>query len=132
MVFAVVCCRWGMLGALATWGLYLMFIVGGLLTAAKCRDPFGRLVAVGLITVLFSQMIINTGMTIGLLPITGMTLPFISYGGSSLVVAWMMVGLLLNIALRRPGFTLRHSFEFDEQVDDEVSFRVGVWRMPGA
>lgn len=132
MVFAVICCRWGVLGALATWGLFLILIVGGLLTSAKCRDPFGRLVAVGLVSVLFSQMLVNTGMTIGLLPITGLTLPFISYGGSSLVVAWMMVGLLLNIALRRPGFTLRHSFEFDEPVDDEVSFRVGAWRMPGA
>ena len=132
MVFAVICCRWGVLGALATWGLYLIFIVGGLLTSARCRDPFGRLVGVGLVTVLFTQMIVNTGMTIGLLPITGMTLPFVSYGGSSLVVAWMMVGLLLNIAMRRPGFTLRHSFEFDEQVDEEVSFRVGAWRMPGA
>ena len=79
-----------------------------------------------------SQMMINTDTTIGVLQITGMTLPFVRYGGSSLVVSWRMVGLLLNIALRRPGFTLRHSFEFDEQVDDEVSFRVGVWRMPGA
>ena len=110
MVCAVICCRWGVLGALATWGLYLILIVGGLLTSAKCREPFGRLVGVGLVTVLFSQMIINTGMTIGLLPITGMTLPFISYGGSRLLVARVLVGVLLNIALRPPGCSLRPSF----------------------
>ena len=61
-----------------------------------------------------TQMVINTGMTIGLLPITGMTLPFVSYGGSSLIVSWMMTGLLLGIGLRRPRYLTADSFEFDE------------------
>jgi len=113
MVFAVVACRWGLLGAIGTWGLFLMCCFGGLLTAAECKDPFGRLVAVGIVAVLFAQMTINTGMTIGLLPITGMTLPFVSYGGSSLVATWLMIGLLLNIGMRRPLYLARESFEFD-------------------
>ena len=113
MIFAVLCCRWGMLGAVVTWAVFGVFAVGGLLTAGQCKDPFGRLVAVGVVAMIASQMIINTGMTIGLLPITGMTLPFVSYGGSSLVTAWLMVGLILNIALRRPQYLARKSFEFD-------------------
>ena len=114
MVFAVVCCRWGLLGALMTWGLFAMFCIGGLWTAALCKDPFGRLVAVGIVAVIFAQMLINTGMNIGLLPITGITLPFISYGGSSLVAKWIMVGLLYSIAMRRPQYMARQSFEFDD------------------
>ena len=76
--------------------------IGGFLVAAFARDLFGRLLATGLVTLLLAQMVINTGMTIGLLPITGMTLPFVSAGGSSLVTAWMMIGLVLNVGLRRP------------------------------
>jgi rod shape determining protein RodA len=64
-------------------------------------------------------MTINTAMTIGLLPITGMTLPFVSYGGSSMLTAWMMAGLILNIALRRSKYMARHSFEFDEAGEEE-------------
>jgi rod shape determining protein RodA len=90
-----------------------------LLTAGQCKEPFGRLVAVGIVAILLAQMTINTGMTIGLLPITGLTLPFVSYGGSSLVATWLMVGLMLNIALRRPQYLARKSFEFDETPDDE-------------
>lgn len=117
MIFAVICCRWGVAGALATWGVFILFALGGILTAGQSKDPFGRLVAVGVVAMIISQMTINTGMTIGVLPITGLTLPFISYGGSSLVVAWLMVGLLLNIALRRPQYLARKSFEFDERAD---------------
>jgi cell division protein FtsW (lipid II flippase) len=109
----VLCCRWGMFGAIATWGLFGFFAIGGLFTAGQCKDPFGRLVAVGIVAIIISQMVINSGMTIGVLPITGLTLPFVSYGGSSLVTAWLMVGLLLNIALRRPQYLARKSFEFD-------------------
>lgn len=130
MVFAVICCRWGLLGALAIWGLFGLLCLGGLLTAAICRDPFGRLVAVGLVAIFFSQMTINTGMTIGVLPITGMTLPFVSYGGSSLIAAWLMIGLMFNVALRRPPFSMRHSFEFDEPGEDETEYLVGEYRAP--
>ncbi len=60
-------------------------------------------------------MAINTGMTLGLAPITGMTLPFVSSGGSSLVAAWIMVGLLVNVAMRRPLYLARESFDFDHE-----------------
>ena len=59
------------------------------MVAALARDAFGRLLAIGLVVMLFVQMLINTGMTIGLLPITGMTLPFVSSGGSSLLMTWI-------------------------------------------
>ena len=117
MIFAVVTCRWGMLGAMMVWGIFLMLCGGGLVIAAQCKDPFGRLVPVGLVTVLFSQMAINTGMTIGLMPITGMTLPFVSAGGSSLVSAWIMVGLLVSIAMRRQHYLAPEAFEFDGRED---------------
>jgi cell division protein FtsW (lipid II flippase) len=112
MIFAVICCRWGILGAITTWTLFGAFVLGGFLIAARCKDPFGRLVAVGLVATVFAQMAINTGMTLGLTPITGMTLPFVSSGGSSLIASWMMVGLLLNIGMRRPKFLERESFDF--------------------
>ena len=83
-------------GALAPWGLFGLCCLGGLLTAGQCKDPFGRLVAVGIVALLFAQMTINTGMTLGLMPITGLTLPFVSYGGSSLVVMMVALGLLLG------------------------------------
>ncbi len=113
MIFAVVTCRWGMLGAMTVWGLFLLLCGGGLVIAAQCKDPFGRLVPVGLATVFFSQMAINTGMAIGVMPITGMTLPFVSAGGSSLVSAWIMVGLLVSIAMRRQRYLAPEAFEFD-------------------
>ncbi len=112
MVFAVIACRWGLFGALFTWGAFLTLCAGGLLIAGHCKDPFARLVPVGIVAILFSQMTINTGMTIGLMPITGMTLPFVSYGGSSLVSAWIMVGLLLSISLRRQRYLARDAFDF--------------------
>ena len=102
MIFAVVTCRWGLVGGAVVWSLYLALAIGGFFVAAFARDLFGRLLATGLVTLLLAQMVINTGMTIGLLPITGMTLPFVSAGGSSLVTAWMMIGLVLNVGLRRP------------------------------
>ena len=118
MIFAVVTCRWGVLGAAAVWGVFLVLCGSGLLIAAQCKDPFGRLVCVGLVAIFFSQMAINTGMTIGIMPITGMTLPFVSAGGSSLVSAWIMVGLLVNIAMRRQRYLAREAFDFDGRAEE--------------
>ncbi len=118
MVFAVITCRWGMLGGMVVLGAFAVMCAGGLLIAAQCKDPFGRLVPVGIVAILFAQMTINTGMTIGVMPITGMTLPFVSYGGSSLVSGWIMVGLLLNIAMRRARYLAPEAFEFDRAEGD--------------
>lgn len=112
MIFAVICNRFGLLGAAATIGLYLTWIGGALWCAGACKDPFGRLLIVGLTSMIGAQAVINIAMTIGLAPITGMTLPFVSYGGSSLVVAFMMTGLIVNVAMRRPAYLARQSFEF--------------------
>jgi cell division protein FtsW (lipid II flippase) len=115
MVFAVICLRFGMLGALGTWLLYVLLGIGGICASLGCKDPFPRLVAVGLTTMLLAQMVINTAMTLGLAPITGLTLPFISAGGSSLVVAWLMAGILFGIAMRRDPLMTREGFSFSDE-----------------
>ncbi len=114
MIFAVIVNRFGLVGAIATISLYLAWIAGAMLVAGGCKDPFGRLVVVGLAAILGTQAFINIAMTVGLAPITGMTLPFVSYGGSSLVVAYAMVGLVWNVAMRRPAYLARKSFEFGD------------------
>lgn len=115
MIFAVIALRWGFWGALATWSLYVLFGIGGIIAAVGCRDPFPRLVAVGLTTMIIAQMIINSAMTLGLAPITGLTLPFVSAGGSSLVIAWLMAGILFGIAMRRDPQMTREGFQFSDE-----------------
>ena len=112
MIFAVIVNRFGLLGALAVAGLYALWFYGAMVVAAMATHPFARLLVVGLATMILVQATINMGMTIGLLPITGITLPFVSYGGSSLLIAFIMVGLIVNVALRRPEYLWRPSFEF--------------------
>ncbi|MDX2130440.1 MAG: FtsW/RodA/SpoVE family cell cycle protein [Planctomycetota bacterium] len=114
MVFAVVVNRFGLGGGLGVLALYALWAVGALWTAALCREPFGRLVPVGLAAFVGAQAFINIGMNLGLLPIIGITLPFVSHGGSSMVTSWLMTGLVWSIALRRPRVTVRKSFEWDE------------------
>jgi cell division protein FtsW (lipid II flippase) len=116
MVFSVICTRFGLIGGLTVLLLYLAWIVGAMLTAASCKDPFGRLVPVGLAGFIGAQVIVNVGMNIGLMPIIGVTLPFVSYGGTSLITVWVMTGLIVSIAMRKPVPPFRPSFEYD---DDE-------------
>ena len=85
--------------------LYLVLFARGMMIAGATREPFGRLVAVGIVALLAAQTIINTGMTVGLMPITGMTLPLVSYGGSSMLATCVALGLLMNIGMR-PGYEL--------------------------
>ncbi|MBC7834349.1 MAG: FtsW/RodA/SpoVE family cell cycle protein [Phycisphaerales bacterium] len=114
MVFAVIVSRFGFLGGVVVLGLYALWFAGALLTAAICREPFGRLVAVGCTSLVAAQMFMNVGMNLGVLPIVGLTLPFVSYGGSSMLSVWIMTGLIVNIATRRSRRMTRKSFEFDE------------------
>ena len=101
--FCLVGERWGLAGCLLTLLLYLILFGSGLRIAATTREPFGRLLAVGIVVLLASQAIINTSMTVGLLPITGLTLPLMSYGGSSLLATSIALGLLMNVGIR-PGY----------------------------
>jgi cell division protein FtsW (lipid II flippase) len=101
-IFAVIAHQWGFLGCLALLGLYVVMIGCGLKIAMHNTDPFGRLIAVGITSMFAVQIIVNVGMTVGLMPITGLTLPFVSYGGSSLLVSMAAVGLLNNVGRCRP------------------------------
>ena len=95
--------RYGLAGISFVLLLYVLLVWRGLRAAAKTKDPWARLVAVGIVTMIGVQAVINSSMTVGLMPITGMTLPFCSYGGSSLLSFSVAVGLLMNIAMR-PGY----------------------------
>lgn len=93
--------RLGLPGTLGVLTLYALLFLRGLWIAAGARDGFARLVAVGVVSLLAAQTIINTGMTVGLLPVTGITLPLMSYGGSSLLFTGFALGLLVNVS-RQP------------------------------
>jgi cell division protein FtsW len=79
---------------------YAVFAYAGLRIALRCRDPFGKLLAVGLTVLVSGQAAVNIAAVMGVAPLTGIPLPFLSYGGSSLVVLLTSVGILLNIAQR--------------------------------
>lgn len=112
MILAVVVNRFGFWGGLATMGLYLAWVLGAWMVAATCRDPLGRLIAAGIPAFVGVQAVINIGMNLGVLPIIGVTLPFVSYGGSSLLASWIMTGLVVNVALHKPRPPFRASFEY--------------------
>lgn len=114
MIFAVILCRWGFLGGMAVIGLYILWLIGAMATAAICKEAFGRLVVVGIAMMLAVQTAVNMAMVLGFLPIVGLTLPFVSYGGSSMVSVWIMTGLVFSVAMRRPPRMTRPAFEFDD------------------
>ncbi len=100
-IFTVVGEETGYVGGLVLLLLYVAIIVGALRAVFAARDRFGVLLGVGLVAMLAFHMIVNIGMTIGIMPITGIPLPFMSYGGSSILTNFIAVGILLNIALQR-------------------------------
>jgi cell division protein FtsW (lipid II flippase) len=101
-IFAIIAQQWGFLGCAVLLGLYAIIISSGLKIALHNTDAFGRLLAVGIVAMFVVEVIVNISMTVGLMPITGLTLPFVSYGGSSLIVSMAAVGLLNNVGRCRP------------------------------
>jgi rod shape determining protein RodA len=100
-IFTVIGEELGFTGAMGLLVLLGLLLWRGLRIAAVARDPFGALLAAGAVTMLAFQAFVNIGMTIGIMPITGIPLPFVSYGGSSLVATFLAVGLLENVHMRR-------------------------------
>lgn len=98
MIFAIIGEELGLVGAALVVGAYALFAYTGLRIALVARDPFGKRLAAGLTALICGQAVINLCAVMGLAPLTGIPLPFVSYGGSSLVLALASVGILLNIA----------------------------------
>jgi cell division protein FtsW len=98
MIFATIGEELGLIGAALVIAAYCAFAYAGLRVALRCRDPFGKRLATGLTTLVCGQALVNLAAVLGVAPLTGITLPFVSYGGSSLVVSLASVGVLLNIA----------------------------------
>lgn len=96
-IFAIVIEELGVLGGVVILLLFLLIILMGIKTALNCEDLFGMYLSFGLIALLFVQVFINIGVVIGLIPVTGVTLPFLSYGGSSLIITFAMMGIIVNI-----------------------------------
>jgi rod shape determining protein RodA len=100
-IFAVFAEMWGFVGCLALLVCYGVLLLRGFEIAAAAREPVGRLVALGATSLLGIQMLINVGMVTGLLPVVGIPLPFMSYGGSSMLVSMTALGLLLSVRMRQ-------------------------------
>lgn len=97
-IFAVFSSNFGFLGSILLFGLLLYFDIRLILLALKSKDKTSKYIISGIVAMLIYQQFQNIGMTYGVIPITGITLPFISYGGSSLLSYMLMLGILLNIA----------------------------------
>lgn len=100
-IFSVLAEEWGFLGAAVVISLYMLVVVWGFSIAVRSKEPFGTILAVGLTSMIFWQAFINLAMALALLPVVGVTLPLISYGGSSVLVTMGAIGILLNISMRR-------------------------------
>ncbi|MFP8641128.1 FtsW/RodA/SpoVE family cell cycle protein [Priestia aryabhattai] len=98
-IMAIIAEELGFWGVLLVLGLLFFIIFKGLKTAIKCRDPFGALLAIGISVMIAVQVFVNLGAVTGLLPITGVTLPFISFGGSSLTLLMLAAGILTNVSM---------------------------------
>ncbi len=103
MIFAVFCEEFGILGGILLILIYCLFLFRGYRVAIEARNLFDKYVAIGITTSITIQAIFNLGVATNLFPVTGITLPFISYGGTSLLTSILAVGILLGISIRNKG-----------------------------
>jgi len=100
-VFSVFAEEWGFFGSIILLGLLALIVLRGIQIAFESKDKYGALLASGIVAILFFHVLINVGMVIGIMPVTGLPLPFVSYGGSNLMMSMMAVGILINIRMRK-------------------------------
>lgn len=103
-VFSVFAEEWGLLGCLILLGAYFTLIVFSLQVVARAKDRLGALLVFGVLAIFFWQVAINVAMVVGLLPVVGIPLPLLSYGGSSMVSMMVAMGILINVSMRRFTF----------------------------
>ena len=103
-IFSVMAEEWGFVGGVVIFGLFFALIMWSINIAMQSKDHFGTLLAVGLVAFIFWHVVVNIGMVLGLLPVVGVPLPFVSYGRTSLLTMMIAIGLLLNVSSRRHIF----------------------------
>lgn len=101
-IFSVVGEEWGFLGGTVCLALFAFLFYRSIRIAAQTRDPYGRLLVAGLVAMLATHVVVNTGMTVGLMPVVGLPLPLMSYGGSSVLTTLSAIGIILSVGVRRP------------------------------
>ncbi|MFN8615024.1 MAG: putative peptidoglycan glycosyltransferase FtsW [Vampirovibrionales bacterium] len=121
-IFSVICEEWGLVGGVMLIGAFGLLIWRGLRTALRCPTMFGKQMAAGITFVIGLQAIINMAVTTGLMPVTGVTLPLISYGGTSMVVTLSMLGVLVGLS------RLSHTVVVDSSVGSSPSPSIGEGR----
>jgi cell division protein FtsW (lipid II flippase) len=114
MIFSLIGEQFGLIGTFAVIGAFLVVFAAGIEISSATKEPFGRLIAIGIVAMLACQSTINLMVCLHMMPVTGVTLPFVSYGGSSLIASYMAAGLLLNVGQNRPLMIGKEAFEFDE------------------
>ncbi len=100
-IFSALGEEWGLVGCFIVVGLYFLLILWGLRIAVGSKDRFGAILSFGVVAMLFWHTFINIGMVLGLMPVVGIPLPLLSYGGSFLLSTLIGIGLLLNVSMRR-------------------------------
>lgn len=100
-IFPVIAEEWGFLGAVVVLGLLCLIVMRGAQIALEAKDKFGALLAAGISSVFFFHILINVGMVLGIMPVTGLPLSFVSYGGSNLLVGMISIGILINIRMNK-------------------------------
>jgi rod shape determining protein RodA len=103
-IFSVIAEEEGFVGSVAVLALYSVLLFSGIKVAIQARDRLGQLLAVGVVTLLFTHVFINIGMNIRLMPVTGIPLPLLSYGGSSVVCSLIAIGVLHNVHIYRKSY----------------------------
>ena len=97
-IFSIICEEFGVAGAIIVVGLFLIILYRCIKISTKCEDLFGKYLSFGILFQMMFQTIMNLSVVVGLIPVTGVTLPFLSYGGSSLLVSMFSMGIILNIS----------------------------------
>ena len=103
-IFSVIAEEKGFVGSVIVLTLYSVILFTGIRIAGQARDRLGKLLAVGVVTLLFGHVFINIGMNIRIMPVTGIPLPLLSYGGSSVVCSLIAIGMLQNVYIYRKGY----------------------------
>ena len=100
-IFSVLAEEWGFAGSVLVLFMFLLLIAFAVNIASGCRDAFGTILCVGIAAMIFLQVFVNMAMVMGLMPVVGMPLPLVSYGGSSIFTIFLGIGLLMNVSIRR-------------------------------